>query len=83
MIPVWASSNGMGDISTECNAAKPLAANRLLLNINRFSVSVVAADVDSTRASSGTNAITGNVSVTGEHIDIVAEGLEIVGDAIA
>ena len=81
--PIGSAPNGVRNVGAERDAAKSLATDGLLLSVNRFAVGVVAANVDRARASSGADAIASDVAIAGQHVHVVAERLEIVGDTIS
>ena len=83
LIPIGSASYRVRNIGAKGNAAKSLTTYCLLLNINGFPISVVTTDMHGARASRRSDAIASDVSVSCKHINIVAEGLKIVGDSIA
>src|SRR5207248_6446326 len=58
-----AAANCVRDIGAERGAAVAVGGESLLLNINRFAVVVVRADVDGTRRSRGANAVARHVAI--------------------
>ncbi len=83
VFPSRTTANGVRHVGAERDAAHPVAADRLLLRVDRFTVGVVAGDVNRTAASRGTNPIAGHVSVAGEHEDVVTQCLEVVAGSVS
>ena len=76
------AADGVGDIRAEGDAAEALRRDRLLLDIDRLPARVVGADMDRAAGTRRADAVAGGVAVTGEHEDVVAQRLEVVGDEV-
>ena len=76
------AADGVRHVGAEGDAAEPLAGDGLLLHVNRLAVAVVGTDVDRARGPRRPDAVARRVAVAGQHEDVVAEGLEIVGDVV-
>ncbi len=83
VFPSRTTANGVRHVGAERDPAHSVAADRLLLDVDRFAVGVVAGDVNRTAASRRTDSIAGDGSVTGEHEDVVAQRLEVVAGAVS
>ena len=81
-VPSAPTANRMGHIRAKGNSAEPLTANRLLLNVDGLSITVVTPDMDRARAASWTYSIACHISIPRNHEYIIAQGLKVVGDAI-
>ena len=83
----WSPRGGRRDrvrhVGAEGDAAHALGRDRLLLDVDRLAVVVVRADVDGARRAGRADAVAGDVAVAGQHVDVVAQRLEVVGDVIA
>ena len=82
-VPTRAPSDRVRNIGAKCDPAEPLAADGLLLNVDRFAVAVVTPNMDGTGAASRSDAVPCDISIPSDHVDIVPKSLEIIGDAIA
>ena len=78
-----AAADGVGHVRAERDAAVALGRDRLLLHVDRLAVGVVGADVDRAARSRGADPVAGGVAIAGQHEDIVAQRLEVVGDVVA
>ena len=72
-----------GTLVLKAMPLKPSAGDRLLLHVDRLAVAVVRADVDGARRPGRADAVAGHVAVAGQHEDVVAQRLEVVGDVVA
>ncbi len=70
-------------VRAERVAAEALGGDRLLLRVDRLAVVVVRADVDGARRAGRDDAVAGHVAVAGQHEDVVAQRLEVVGRPVA
>ena len=77
------AADGVRHVGAEGDAAQALGRDRLLLHVDRLAVVVVRADVDGTRRAGRADAVAGDVAVAGQHVDVVAQRLEVVGDVVA
>ena len=81
-IPSASPSHRVRNVGAESDSAKPLAADRLLLNINRLAIGVVTPDVNGTGTARGPNAISRYIPIARNHEYIISQRLKIVRDAI-
>ncbi len=76
-------SDGVGDVRAEGDPAHPLGRDRLLLDVDRLAIGVVAADVDGAAGPRRVDPVAGGVAVPPEHEHVVAQGLEVIRRVIA
>ena len=81
-IPSAPPSHRVRNVGAESDSAKPLAADRLLLNINRLAIGVVTPDVNRTGTARGPNAVSRYIPIARNHEYIISQRLKIVRDAI-
>ena len=81
-IPSASPTYRVRNVGAESDSAKPLAADRLLLNVNRLAIGVVTPDVNRTGTACGPNAISRDIPIARNHEYIIPQRLEIVRDAI-
>ena len=72
------AADGVRHVGAEGDAAQALGRDRLLLDVDRLAVLVVRADVDGARRPGRADAVAGHVAVAGQHVDVVAQRLEVV-----
>ena len=77
------AANRVRDVGRERDAAHAVGGDRLLLDVDRLAVVVVAADMDRTGRTCGADAIAGDGPVFGQHVDFVAQRLKVVRDIVA
>lgn len=65
-------------VGREGDAAQSVTGDRLLLNVDRLAVVVVAADMHGTRGTHRADAVLHHVAVFGEHVNVVAQRLKVV-----
>ena len=82
-VPTRAPSDRVRNVGAKCDPAESLAADGLLLDVDRFSVAVVTPNMDGTGAASRSDAVPSDISIPSDHVDIVPKGLKVVGDAVA
>ena len=82
-VPARAPADRVRNIGAKCDPAEALAADGLLLNVNRFAVAVVTPNMDGTGTAGRSDAVPCDISIPSDHVDIVPKGLEIIGNAIA
>ena len=70
-------------VGAEGDPAEAFAADGLLLDVDRFAVGVVATDVDRAGAASWPDTVPSHVPVPSDHVDIIAERLEVIRDTVA
>ena len=83
IFPASSPANGVWHVGAERDTAHAVAADGLLLRIDRFPIGVVAGYVNRTAASCRSNSVTSHVSVASEHEHIVSERLEVVTCSIS
>ncbi len=76
------ASDGVRNVGAECDPRHPLGRDGLLLDVNRLAVDIVRADVDGARGPRRVDPVLGDVAVAGQHEDVIAKGLEVIGDVI-
>ncbi len=72
-----------GTLVLKAMPLRPSAGDGLLLDVDRLAVLVVRADVDGAGRPRRADAVAGHVAVAGQHVDVVAQRLEVVGDVVA
>ena len=77
------TSDSMRNICTECDSGESLSRDCLLLDVDRLAITIVRADMDCATRSGRADAISCDIPIAGEHEDIVAKGLEIIGNGIS
>src|SRR6266851_275292 len=75
-------SHSVRDERTECLPAEAFGGNGLLLVVTPTAVRVLRANQYRTGGPHGCDAITGDGAVDAEHVDVVAQNLEVVGGPI-
>ena len=77
------AANGVRDVGRERDAAQAVAGDRLLLDVDRLAVVVVAADMHGTRRPHRADAVLHHVAVFGQHVDVVSQRLKVVRRVVA
>ena len=77
------AADGVRHVGAERRAAEALRRDRLLLDVDRLAVAVVAADVDGATRPGRVDAVAGHVAVAGQHVHIIPQGLEVVRGEVA
>src|SRR6056297_1381179 len=83
VFPAGAAANGVRHIGAEGDAAHAIAADGLLLGVDRFAVGVVAGDVNGATTARRPDPVAGNVAIASEHVDVVAERLEVITGSVS
>ena len=82
-VPTRAPSDRVRNVGAKCDPAESLAADGLLLDVDRFSIAIVTPNMDGTGAASRSDAVPSDISIPSDHVDIVPKGLKVIGDAVA
>ena len=75
-------AHGVRNVRAEGDSTQSIRGDGLLLNVDRFPVGVVGTDMNGTRGASGIDAISCDVAITRQHVDIVSKSLEVVGSVV-
>ena len=77
------TSDSMGNVCAECDSGESLSRHCLLLYVDRLAITIVRAYMDCATRTSRPDAISCDIPIAGEHENIVAKGLEIIGNGIS
>ena len=76
-------AHGVGHVGRERRAAEAARGRRLLLRVDPLAVLVLRGDDDGAGGAGGGDAVAADRAVLGQEVDVVAQGLEVVGRPVA
>src|SRR6185369_17726233 len=81
--PGLLGAHGVGHVGREGRPAEPARRRRLLLRVEPLAVLVLRGDDDGAGGAGGGDAVAADRAVLGQEVDVVAQGLEVVGSPVA
>lgn len=73
----------MGNVGAESDPAEAFTADGLLLDVDRFPIGVVASNVNCAGTTSRSDAISCNIPIASDHVDIISKRLKVIGNTIS